>query len=52
MPAGEASVKVLGLVPSFAAGRTYGPTAPTRDKLPEGYWLSQTVDLWVSSQAS
>jgi hypothetical protein len=60
MPAGEASVKVLTLSPSFAgatttrsfpAGRTYGAAAPTRDKLPEGYWLSQPVDLWVSSQA-
>jgi hypothetical protein len=52
MPAGEASVKVLGLVSSFPAGRTYGAMVASRDKVPEDYWLGQTVDLWVSPEAS
>ena len=44
MPAGEASVKILAIGPSLPAGGTY-------ETLPQGYWLSQPVDLWVSAEA-
>ena len=47
MPAGEAAVRILAITPPVA-----GATAPTRDRLPPGYWMSQAVDLWVSSEAS
>ena len=44
MPAGEASVKILAIGPSLPAGGAYST-------LPQGYWLSQPVDLWVSAEA-
>ncbi len=44
MPAGEASVKILAIGPSLPAGGTYST-------LPQGYWLCQPVDLWVSAEA-
>ncbi len=44
MPAGDASVKILAIGPSLPAGGTYST-------LPQGYWLSQPVDLWVSAEA-
>jgi ABC-type phosphate transport system substrate-binding protein len=47
MPAGEASVKVLAIGPSLPAG----PAGGTYSTLPQGYWLSQPVDLWVSAEA-
>ena len=44
MPAGEASVKILAIGPSLPAGGTYST-------LPQGYWLCQPADLWVSAEA-
>ena len=44
MPVGEASVKILAIAPSLPAGGTYST-------LPQGYWLCQPADLWVSAEA-